>query len=65
MKAKIFQGTIENRLEYRIEEVVEDTYSLETKLCGPVESEWLAHGAFTKMEYAIEHLFKVAQIQQE
>lgn len=56
MNTKVFQGTIDHRLKYRIEEVMEDTFTLETKL---PESEWLAHGAFTKLEYAIEHLFKV------
>lgn len=61
METKVFQGTIDLRLDYRIEEVSEDVFTLETKLCLAPDTEWEGHGAFGKLEYAMEHLYKVAQ----
>lgn len=61
METKVFQGTIDRWLDYRIEEVSEDVFTLETKLCLAPDTEWEGHGAFGKLEYAMEHLYKVAQ----
>lgn len=61
MDMKVFQGTIDRRLDYRIEEVAEDVFTLETKLCLAPDTEWEGHGAFGKLEYAMEHLYEVAQ----
>ena len=61
METKVFQGTIDRWLDYRIEEVAEDVFTLETKLCLAPDTEWEGHGAFGKLEYAMEHLYKVAQ----
>lgn len=61
MRTKVFQGTIDRRLDYRIEEVAEDVFTLETKLCLAPDTEWEGHGAFGKLEYALEHLFTVRE----
>ena len=59
MDTKVFQGTIDRWLDYRIEEVSEDVFTLETKLCLAPDTEWEGHGAFEKLEYAMEHLYNV------
>lgn len=47
MGTKVFQGTIDRRLDYRIEEVSEGVFTLETKLClAPIPSgKVMAHSA--------------------
>ena len=62
MDTKIYKGTIDRRLDYRIEEVSEDVFTLETKHCLAPDTEWEGHGAFGKLEYAMEYLYEVAKI---
>lgn len=59
MDTKVYKGTIDRWLDYRIEEVSEDVFTLETKHCLAPDTEWEGHGAFGKLEYAMEHLFTV------
>ena len=59
METKVFQGTIHRWLDYRIEEVAEDVFTLETKHCLAPDTEWKGHGAFGKLEYAMEHLYNI------
>lgn len=59
MDTKVYKGTIDHWLDYRIEEVAEDVFTLETKLCLAPDTEWEGHGAFGKLEYAMEHLYNV------
>lgn len=59
MNTKVYKGTIDRRLDYRIVEVSEGVFMLETKHCLAPDTEWEDHGAFDKLEYALEHLYKV------
>ena len=65
MDTKVYKGTIDRRLDYRIVEVSGGVFMLETKHCLAPDTEWEGHGAFGKLEYAMEHLYNVAQISKE
>lgn len=59
MDTKVYKGTIDRRLDYRIVEVSEGVFMLETKHCLAPDTKWEGHDAFGKLEYALEYLYKV------
>ena len=68
MNTKVYKGTIDRWLDYRIEEVREDVtpsepaiFTLETKHSLAPDTVWEGHGAFGKLEHAMEHLFTVRE----
>lgn len=58
---KIFTGKLNNGLDYRIEEIMNGIYILETKLETAKNIEWQGHGAFSTLEYAMEYLNKLTE----